>query len=273
MRSTHDSWSQYFDVGKDILSAEADANTGGITAQIGNATDSTADNDRAEMWSPPGFYAVPSAPTKGQPSTQAFAVRCSDHDIIVATRDPRDAKVIGNLKPGDRVIAGGFPAQSRLFVRADGSITALTTDDNTADGNSVYHRLSTTELRFWSPWGSQVHDQTGFHVRTWHGAKLDMGGLGLPAPFSSYGSFANMTAAIIRLNGAIVQLGQDQGNSQALVQATSLQTVMALVATALTAIETSLSTLGQPQSAAITPAVAALATISSACATRAVTAA
>lgn len=232
-RSVHDAWSQMFDVGKDILSAEADPNTGAIIGQIGNATDSTADSDRFELWGPPGYYAVPAPPTAGQPSCQAVALRCGDHDIVIGTRDPRDAKAIGNLKPGDRAWCAGFPGQGRLYLRADGSVCLLTKDDNTPTGNDVYFRVEPEEMRFWSPWGSQVHDHSGWHLRTFHGAKLDLGGLGLPAPFSSFGSFANLTAAIIRINAPVVQLGQDSGNSQALAKVTTLATQLALVTTAL----------------------------------------
>ena len=88
-------------------------------------------------------------------------------------------------------------------------------EDNTATGNAVYHRVSPTEERFWSPWGSRVHDHTGLHERTFHGAKLDLGGLGLPAPFSAFGSMGSMSADMIFMQGALVSLGLDQGLTMA----------------------------------------------------------
>ena len=292
-------WAKTFDVGKDILSATSDGTTGGITCQLGNAVDSTADRDAAEIWGPPGYYAVPAAPTKNKPSCQAFAIRGSDRARVIGTRDSRDAAVVGNMVAGDRIIAGGFPSQSRVSVRFDGSVTLGTTDDNTADGNAVYYRVSALESRFWSPWGSQVHDATGYHARTFHGAKLDLGGLGLPSPFSAFGSMGSMSADMLFFNGALVSLGLDQGQTQAIVQALPLQTVLAALASSLTALEGFLTTAGAAlttgggtgtlvslstgetaagaaltsAAAAFTAAIAALATITTACATKATVAA
>lgn len=296
---SHADWSQFFDVGKDILVATADGTTGGITCQTGNAVDSTANKDSAEIWGPAGYYAVPANPTKGKPSCQALILKCSDYDVVFGTRDPRDAAVVGNLSPGDRVVAGGYPSQSRLHVKFDGSVSLLTTDDNTATGNAVFYRISAKESRFWSPWGSQVHDATGYHARTFHGAKLDLGGLGLPAPFSAFGSMGSLSADMIFMQGALVSLGLDQGLTMAVVQALPLQTVLAALATALTTLATALGTAGaalvtggsggtlptlstgestagaalNTASLAFSAAITALGTITTACATKATVAA
>jgi len=283
-RGAHDTWSQFFDVGKDILEASANSTTGQITCQTGNSVDSTPSGEDDEIWAPAGYYAVPAAPTPGKPSCQSFKIKGSDYDICVGTRDPRDAKVIGNLKAGDRVIAGGYPSQSRCFVRADGSVSLVTTDDNTSDGNAVFYRVSPTEGRFWSPWGSQVHDHTGLHLRTWHGAKLDLFGLSLPAPFNAYGSMIGLQADIVTINAATLSLGRDQGLSSGAVLATQFQAVVATpMASAITALAAQLGAAGSALSsgntgaagAALTSAsgtlaaiIVALGTVSTACASK-----
>ena len=230
-------WSAFFDFGKDCLSAAIDKVTGVILVQIGNATDSTADSDAAELWGPPGYYGIPAAPTQGQPSCQAINLKDTNHDVIVATRDTRDSSIYGNLKAGERCIANGFPNQGSLLIKSDGSVSIATTDDNTATGNSVFTRVSPVEHRFFSPWGSELHDQTGWHLRTWHGTKIDAGGLGLPSALSSLGlqSYVTVTADIIHLDAAMLSLGRNTGGtSSPVVQAVPLATTLALVATALT---------------------------------------
>lgn len=279
MRSNHDAWTQFFDVGKDILSAEADSQTGGIIGQLGNATDSTADSDRFEMWGPPGYYAVPAPPTAGQPSTQAFAIRASDHDLVIAVRDSRGAKVVGNLKPGDRCIASEL-GSARALVRADGSVTLSTKDDN-ATGNDVYARVAPDGFLFWGPLGSFRSDTTGFHARTWHGAKLDMGGAGIPSPLAVYSSFVSVTANIIRLKGTLTQIGQDNGNSQALAQVTTLSAQLALLTTAVQSLASAVAAFtgsgtfpGLPAAQTqISTATTAIAALPVSCGTKSMTAA
>ncbi len=233
-------WAQLFDVGKDILVAAIDKVTGVITVQTGNATDLTADQDAAELWGPPGYYGLPANPTPGQASCQAVTMRAGDHDMVIGTRDTRDSSVYGNMKPGDRAICAGYPAQNQVLLKAsDGSINLLTTDDNTANGNTVQLRLAPLERRFWSTWGQELHDPTGWHLRTWHGGSIDVTGLGLPAPLSSLGlkSVINLSADCINLDASLLSLGRNNGgNAQPVVQATPLQGVMAVVGTAITSI-------------------------------------
>ncbi len=240
MKQAADLWSQFFDVGKDALVSTIDPTTGVILVQSGTATDATADTDSSEMWGPAGYYGLPASPTAGQPSCQLYVQKRSDIDGVLGTRDVRDAYVYGNLKPGERAVVGGYPTQGQLLIRNDGSVTLLTTDSNTAQGNLVYHRVTPTEDRFFAPWGSYWSDASGFHVRTWHGAKLDMTGLGLPAPFNTVNSVITLTADLIELDGA-VKLGRDAGTTQQVVQALPLQVALAPVITALTDIQNTLA--------------------------------
>lgn len=241
---------QLIDIGKDITFSSADPTTGAITCQTGDATDSTAvGDDGDELWAPAGYYAVPAAPTPGQSSCQAFKIKNSDYDAVIATRDPRDAKVVGNLRQGDRVIAGGFPSQSRLYVRNNGKVVLQTTDDNTGDGNVVYFAVGPEEARFYAPFGGHWLDKTGFHVRTWQGAKLDMGGAAFPAPVPG-GSTFSVTADAARLNVSMLQVGKDTGLSSGVVSATTRAPIDASVAAALTATAAAISALAAACTAA-----------------------
>jgi hypothetical protein len=247
-------WEEMFDVGKDVLWSGIDPTTGAISCQVGNATDSTADQDAAELWGPPGYYGVPSPATPGQSSTQAWVLRMSDYGLVVGTRDSRDALVFGNLKPGDRCVAGGFPSQSRLYVRFDGSVTRSTRDDNTASGNDVFDRVSPEGYRFYSPYGGFWQDATGFHIRTWQGGKVDLAGATMPTPLPS-GSTLSISADLVRIKSALLQLGRDVGLSGGVVLAQQRQAVDGVLVAALTAIAASLTdiaaqltSLGKPAS-------------------------
>ena len=166
MHSPNDVFARFFDIGKDILSAAVDKVTNVILCQVGNATDSTADSDSAELWGPPGYYAVPAAPTAGQPSCQSITLKQSDHDIIVGTRDTRDSKIYGNLKPGDRCIAAGFPGQARVLVKETGPVVLMTTSNNTSSGTSITLDLSPNGFHVSTPWGGIVLDATGITLTT-----------------------------------------------------------------------------------------------------------
>lgn len=234
-------FSYLFDVGKDILFSELDKATQTILCQTGDATNQVTDADVAELWQQPGFWSLPAPPTQGKPSCQAIVLKRSDHDIIIATRDLRSSSIYGNLQPGETCVgASSTASQARSVYKLDGSISHATTDTNKANGNLVIRRLTPSEDRFWSPWGSQLHDNTGYHLRTWHGAKIDAGGLGLPAPFGAFSSTIVMSADMMNIDAALLSLGRDAGFTQAVVQALPLQTNLAALATALSAIQASI---------------------------------
>lgn len=178
---------------------------------------------------------------------------------VIIAADNASPSLVGNIKAGDTNVAAS-QGVARLMMKGDGRVALATKDTNKIAGNDVFTQVSPTEERFWSPWGSRLHDATGFHLRTWHGAKFDMGGFSLPAPFPSVGSTAMLSVDMMNLDVAILSLGRDIGFTQAVVQAQPLQVTMTLVATALTNIAASLATLGQP-AAGVAVAVAALALI------------
>ncbi len=285
-----ETFAELFDVGKDILVTTLNSVTNMVTAQLGDSTSQHAETDNNEWWQHVGFVSRPAKPTQGGASCQGLCLKANDHDIIFATRDTRGSSIVGNLADGEACMyAPG--AQGRVLLKINGSVILLTTDSNTATGNTMFAGLSPVaasgaaggEWRVFAPWGQQFQDGTGYHLRTWHGARLDIGGMSLPAPFNIFGSSARLSADIIHLDAAVLQLGRDAGNSQPVVKAVSLQTELITLQTALADIQaalagiaavfssftgtgtfpglTAFATLTSASSAAVTAANAVLSTI------------
>lgn len=202
-------------VGINILNTFVDKVTGTILANTGDVATQTTESDNVEMWGPLGFLSRPSNPAPGKAAAEAVVIRRGDRDVCIAARDQRSQQLAGNLNPGETVMyAGGATgaSQGRVLIKADGSVTLFTTDSNTATGNPVALRISPTGgLEFTSQWGSMVFDQTGFHVRTQAGPRLDMGGISLPgvpaAVTGAFAGYAKLTAPTVAIEGANVVLG------------------------------------------------------------------
>lgn len=123
--------------------------------------------------------------------------------------DPRIIEKLPRARPGERLIHG-YGAQ---FVRfhADGTITLWTSTTNEPEGQGIFFQVGPLGLRFESPFGTLTFDVTGFHVRDRSGARIDAGSAGLPAPFSSIGSYAGISGGIVSVEGAATALGTDGG--------------------------------------------------------------
>lgn len=224
-----------FQVGVSILNTVVDKVTGTILAITGDARAPVTDSSEAEWWQHIGFASRPSNPTPANTEAQgicgeSLTQRRGDRDICYASRDIRGQMLSGNLGPGETIIyAGGKlgTSQGRLLMKDDGSVTLFTTDSNTATGNPVAFRISPTGgLEFTSQWGSMVLDQTGFHVKTKAGPRLDMGGITIPgvpsAVTGAFTGYANLTAPSVQLAGANVTLGMGPILNQAVAGFPSL---------------------------------------------------
>lgn len=202
-----------FYLGASVLSTVLDAATNTILAQLGDVATESTDGDNADWWQHVGFASRPSKPVKKTSAAECVALR-GNRDAVIASRDVRGQQIYGNLKDGETcTYAGGADgnAQGRVMYKADGSVTLMTTDTNTASGKVVAFKLSPTALAFSAPWGSFVFDAAGFRLKTAAGPRIDMGGISIPGiPSSLTGlltSYIKLTAANIKLNGALVELG------------------------------------------------------------------
>ena len=207
--------SRLVNIGRDIMSATLDAVTNVITMQLGDAVSGQQETTSAELWQHVGFTSIPSPCSAGQNGCQAVTLNCSDHDVIIATRDTRAAKVVGNLKPGETALWGTGKdgnAQGKILIKQDGSVSIFTTDSNTQSGNAVTFQVSPLGLYFSAPWGTFKLDSTGFHVTTNTGGRMDLGGIGgMPGPLAALTSYFIVHAGLIKIDGPQVLLGPSLG--------------------------------------------------------------
>lgn len=202
-------------VGVDILTTSVNAVTDKILAQLGSVTEQTTDGDNVEWWQHVGFASRPSKPEAGKKAAQGVIIACGDHDVCIASQDTRCLDRYGNLKAGETcVYAAGEngTSQGRVLIKDDGSVTLYTTDTNAKGGAAVALRISPTGgLEFTSQWGSMVLDQTGFHVKTAYGPRIDMGGIdipGVPAAVSgAFTGYAKIIAPTVAVEGANCVIG------------------------------------------------------------------
>lgn len=133
------------------------------------------------------------------------------------------------------------------FVRChqDGRISLFTTDDATIDGRTVALTVGPTGLVFNAPWGNLKFDDTGFHVLTSSGARIDMGACGgLPAPLSALASYATMSAALVHIEGSAVNVGAASPTAEPAAKSVQTSIALGAITTALTAVGAALVAIG-----------------------------
>lgn len=203
-------------IGADILNATLDTTTGTLLFQTGDAISGQVESDRVESWQHAGFCSIPSNPVAGQSACQGIIRRRGDIDVCTNTRDTRGQAIYGNLKAGETCIyAGGHDgnSQGRVLIKDDGSVTLLTTNDNTKTGKVVALKIAPDGFTFTSPWGSFKFDASGFHLKTKAGPRIDMGGLdlsttGVPGAISgAVTGYFSVTSPKCSLKCGIVELG------------------------------------------------------------------
>jgi hypothetical protein len=274
-------------VGLDILATTISQTTSKIVAQIGDAITQRVDSSAVEWWQHVGFASRPAKPSAGRAAAQCVALKTSDRDVAVASQDTRGLEIYGNLGHGEFcVYAAGEDGESqgRLIGKTDGSVTILTTDTNTADGETVALKLSPTALRFTAPWGDFVFDASGCHVKTRAGPRIDLGGVSVPglapqALADALTGYARITAPIVKLDAAGVYLGGGKAHMpatytpvvapQPVAAEAAFMSALLAFANAVGPAFTSLAGAAVPATAASSMALAAsaLATAAAACPT------
>jgi hypothetical protein len=157
--------------------------------------------------------------------------------------DPRPIALLPKIGKGESMQFGA--AANFVRCKADGTVTLFTTTDGAYNGNSVYCQVRQDGFRAVTPWGKIDLGSDGFHMLHASGARIDAGAIGgLVAPLDALGSYVSLSAAMVKLEGAVLALGTTDGTSEPLAKATSLQTVLVTIQAALTAIGTALTNLG-----------------------------
>lgn len=203
------------------------------------------------VWYTPGFAAAP--PT----GTQGFYD--SDLKAVFAFRHNATGEMFGKLATGESLMYG--PSYNFVRCKADGSVAMFTTDNGKSDGQSVYAQVAKDKFVRYAPWGVERFEQGGYTLVHSSGAMFMMGGIGgLPSPLDSFGNYATISAAMIKLQGATIMLGSELGAAEPPAKALALQTCLVLIGTALTDIGAALTALGNGSAAAsVTAALAGIA--------------
>lgn len=205
-----------FNPGVDILGTTLD-DKGTILAQTGDVVGEEVASDNAEMWQHIGFASRPAKAQGGKSACQAITLNQGSNDLIIATRDLRGSQIYGNLGEGETCIYAGGPegtSQAKVLVKADGSITLYTTDDNTPNGAGVYFRIGPDKLSFIAPWGRLLFDAAGLHIETQNGGGFDLSNVNSP-PLIVNGSSCRITATTVSLDAPQVFLGPSAASGTA----------------------------------------------------------
>lgn len=174
------------------------ADTGAVLAQTGSASAQRVDDPDAVLWQSLGVVARPKAPGTDGRGCQAIVLRSSGRDYCIAYRDVRALSLAGALGEGDTCVYA-TDGQARALFKADGSITLITTADNTATGQTVLFSVGTTGIKAVTPWGVATIDENGIQLAAAGGAsflKLDADG------FTVSGAAASLACGAVNLGAA-----------------------------------------------------------------------
>lgn len=205
----------------DILMAETAANSnspnqlnGSVTLNLGVAESGEMQSSQAELWGAPGIISVPALPASTANNTdaaQALYFNRNSQNIVFAVRDTRTQLQAGNINPGETCVYSPV-GQGRCLIKADGSVTLVTTDDNTPNGNNIAFTISKDGLFFKAPFGKMTFDATGFHVANSSGARIDLAGTAAPGPLAAVvGNSVTITTGSFTVNSGSINLGPTTG--------------------------------------------------------------
>jgi hypothetical protein len=215
---------------------------GGLDRSSGTPVEDTAEGageskTGVELFGALGLIARPLAPTTVEGRSlhmEVVCLRTADGLVPIAARDVRLNQAFPNPKPGDVVLVGY--GQNFVKLGVDGSISLATTLDGTPNGQLVQIQHRRDGFAYVAPWGKLTFDQGGLHVLHSSGARLDLGGIGgIPAPLDVLGSYAVLSAAMLRLEASAITVGSQLGFSDNGVKATPLEVLLALIGAALSA--------------------------------------
>lgn len=188
--------------------------TNSILLNLGIASTGESYTQDAILFSPPGLLSIPVPPgtydssgnftpsSTSATGTQAIAMVRDDQWIVLGTRDTRTQLQAGNLGPGETCLYA-LLGQARVSLKPDGSVTLMTTSDNTANGSNIQFNLTPSGLYFTAPFGSITFDQYGFRVTTSAGANFSM----LASQNPTTGNTITMTAGSTTISSGMIILG------------------------------------------------------------------
>jgi hypothetical protein len=175
---------------------------------------------------------------------EVLCLRTSDGLVPISWRDVRLNQAFPNPEPGDVVVVGYGSNFVKLGI--DGRISVATTTDGTPQGQLVQVQLAGDGLVVLGPWGKITYGQEGLHLLHYSGARIDLGGIGgLPPPLDALGlgSYAIVSAAMVKVQSTAVTLGPAGGLPEPLIKSLALLTALGV------------TPLGTPLPAGVAPAL------------------
>lgn len=182
-----------------LISRRADS--GAVLAQTGDAVTGSVSDPDAVLWQSLGVVARPKKPSADGSACQAVVLKTSGRDYCIAYRDVRALELAGALGEGDTAIYA-TEGQARALFKADGSVTIITTADNTAAGQTVALSVGPDGIKMFGPWGAMTLDAAGFQVAVAGGATtlvMDADGMtvsGKTASLATGGVMLGATASV-----------------------------------------------------------------------------
>lgn len=175
--------------------------------------------------------AVPKKGTQVQVMFAAGRLLAPGGGVIVSEYQPQ----LINVKEGERVIwaTEGF---SGLRIKKDG-LSFFTSADGTKDGPLISFQAGKKGFVWNYPDGRMTLDDTGFNVITSSGAELHLGPAGMPAPLDSMSSRFSIAGALVDLSASGITLGTMSGVPEPFAKATTLQALLSLLTSYVTALE------------------------------------
>ena len=191
--------------GIDVLKTTVNAVTKTITAQIGDVVSQTVTSQDAEWWQHVGFASRPPAPSAGVSACQTVAIRRSDREACIASRDLRGLALYGSLGDGETCIYGAGhdgKSQGRALFKDNGSVTLYTAQGNIAGGPSVTVQLNATDgsIAAANQYGAMSLGPSGFQIAM-------KGGAGFMLDLSGNVTLIGGTGGGAAINAASVSLG------------------------------------------------------------------
>jgi hypothetical protein len=239
---------------------------GVVMLNIGDARGEIAADERVPLFQTPGVVSLPANPSAGTGGAEVMCLETSAGYIGMSVRDNRKSAIAGNVQPGETWVFGSG-SQGCSGWKNDGSITHMTTENGSPSGPTVFDRLAPDGMTLFARWGKRTFDATGYHLFTFSGARFDLGGIGgLPAPLSSLGNYARLSAQMVSIEGAVVALGPRTGIADPAAKATPALATLSAIGAAVTALQSAVSSLQSAVSAVSALASAATPTPASAAA-------
>lgn len=160
-----------------ILNASLDPQSNSVLCQIGDVQNEDPEDYQVQWVQQSGFASLPPNAIPNQTAGEGIMLKTSYNSFVFACRDYTSQANYGNLSAGEVSIYAAGPTgtgQARVQCKADGSVSLITTSDNTASTPNVGLNITPTGFYVNYPFGKIALDAAGFRVTTSSGASMSL---------------------------------------------------------------------------------------------------